>query len=264
MSTSTLYPIQAYSYASTFTLKELAGWFPDGVRIRSKKTYLILEWSRESFAFAFDFGALVFVNVSAETKASILRVLDARLMREPHPPFEENFLVEMRDGASVEVAFDRVVVPALTPVTIEVIATVLAQSVALDYYDEDAQAIMNRVGTLATEIAGLGKPRGKSQDLIRFVAQAIVSQVEIISAISLLDKPDATWEDELADKLHEKMRANLEIPERYRALEAKLHTIREANAAFLDMSSQRRMLWLEIVVVVLILLEVVMGVVRVH
>lgn len=256
---STLFPIQAYSYASTFTLREVATWFPEGPRIRSKKTYLVLEWSRDCFAFAFDFGALVFVNVPKATTTAILHIVGSHMTREPHAPLEEDFLVELREGASMEVAFDRVVVPALTPVTIEVIATVIAQSVALDYYDEDAQAIMNRVGTLATEIASLGKPRGRSRDLIRFVGAAIASQVEIINAISLLDKPDATWEDELADKLHERMRTLLEIPERYRALEAKLLTIREANDAFLDMTTQRRMFLLEVAIVLLILLEVVMG-----
>ena len=89
-------------------------------------------------------------------------------------------------------------------------------------------------------------------------------QVEIISAISLLDKPDITWEDELADRLHDKLRYHLEISERYKALEAKLQVIREALQALLELGSERRMLFLEVAILLLILLETAVGLLKLH
>ena len=47
-------------------------------------------------------------------------------------------------------------------------------------------------------------------------------------------------------------------------LEAKLLTIRETLHSLLQMGSERRMLFLEIAVVVLIVIEVITGLVRVH
>jgi uncharacterized Rmd1/YagE family protein len=88
--------------------------------------------------------------------------------------------------------------------------------------------------------------------------------VEIISAIALLDKPDLTWEDELADRLHDRLRHNLEIAERYKALETKLLTIREALDAFLELSTTRRLLVLEAAIVLLIVLEIVIGFLGLH
>lgn len=260
---STLFAVEAYAFASTFTLRDVATWMPAGAHVRPQKTQLFIEWSPDSVALIFDFGVLVFINVPAAVTRRIIDTCAAKLTREPHAPLNERFLIELRPEAlTVEAAFDRVVVPVCSPIVFEVIATVVAQSVALDYYDEDAQGIMKRIGTVAAEIADRGEPRGQGRDLIRFAGQAIVSQVEIISAISLLDKPDATWEDELADRLHTKLRTAFEIHERHRAIEAKLLTIRESIAAFLDLMTQRRSFLLEAAIVALIAVEILMGLVQ--
>src|SRR5262249_17291815 len=206
------------------------------------------------------------VNVPVEVREQVLAAFAKILPREPHPPLRESFLVEVRPGARVgfEVAFDRVVVPELGANTLEVIATVLAQSVAIDYYDEDAQAILDRIAVIATEVASKGRPLGRQRDLVRFAGAAMAFQAEIIGAILLLDKPDLTWEDELADRLHDRLRYHFEITERYKALQTKLVTIRDTLQALLEMGSERRMLFVEVAVLVLIVIEVVTGIWRAH
>jgi uncharacterized Rmd1/YagE family protein len=218
----------------------------------------------DSLVYAFNFGALVFVNVSSDERSGILEAVQHHFPREPHPPLEEDFLIEVRPDAVMETEFDRVVLPAITPAALEVIATVLAQSVSIDYYDEDVQAILNRIGAIAGEVAEKGSPRGRTRDLTRFIGAAIASQVEMIESIALLDKPDLTWEDEAADRLHDKLRAVLEIPERYKALEVKLQTIRESLQTLIELGSSRRMLFLETAIVLLIVLEIVMSFARLH
>jgi uncharacterized Rmd1/YagE family protein len=172
----------------------------------------------------------------------------------------------VRAGSRVEVAlaFDRVVVPELGPSTLEVVAMVLAQSVSIDYYDEDAQAILDRIAVMATEVARKGRPFGRQRDLVRFAGSAMAFQAEIIGAILLLDKPDLTWEDEVADRLHDQLRYHFEVGERYKALETKLVTIRDTLQALLAMGAERRMFFVEVAVLVLIVIEVVGGLVRVH
>jgi uncharacterized Rmd1/YagE family protein len=273
---SALHPVDAYSYASRFTLADIARCVPAGqpstssgkawARTRTDKTQLVVELDSGGFVHAYDFGALVFVDVAEVTRKAILAAVFKILPREPHPPLHEDFLVEVRPGAPIEIAlaFDRVVVPELGESTFEVIAMVLAQSVSIDYYDEDAQAILDRIVVMATEVAQRGRPFGRQRELVRFAGATMAFQAEIIGAILLLDKPDLTWEDEYADRLHDKLRYHFEIAERYKALETKLVTIRDTLQALLEMGSERRMLFVEVAVLVLIVIEVVMGFVRVH
>ena len=264
-----VYSVEAYSYASRFVLKDIAACLadqraPDAPTLRSSKTQLVAAWRPDCVVHAYDFGALVFVNVPEATRKEILAAVFKILAREPHPPLHEDFLVEVRPGSKIEIAmaFDRVVVPELGESTLEVIAMVLAQSVSIDYYDEDTQGILDRLAVMATEVARKGRPFGRQRDLVRFAGSAMAFQAEIIGAILLLDKPDLTWEDEYADRLHDKLRYHFEIAERYKALETKLVTIRDTLQALLQLGSERRMLFVEVAVLLLIVIEVVMGFVR--
>jgi uncharacterized Rmd1/YagE family protein len=259
---STVYAIEAYSYASRFNLREAATWLPADRSIRWSKTQFAVAFNHDQLLYVFDFGALVFVNVPAAERELLVGTFDAKLTHEPHPPLRESFLVEVRPGASVEVGFDRVVVPEIASSSLDVIATVLAQSVAIDYYDEDVQEILDRIGHVARAVARKGRPLGRTSDFVKFVGAAIASQVEMISAISLLDKPDLTWENEDVDKLHDKLRSNLEIPERYKALEIKLSTIRDSLQTLIEFSQTRRMLFLEASIVFLIVLEIILSLMK--
>lgn len=247
-------------------LREAAKCFTEGPAVLSTKTQLVVRWRHDSVAYAFDFGALVFINVAKELRTTTLEAFAKLLPREPHPPLQERFLVEVRPGSPIEVemAYDRAVVPDFGAHTMEVIATILAQSVSIDYYDEDAQAILDRIAAMGHEVAAKGRPFGPKRQLVRFAGAAMAFHAEIIGAILLLDKPDLTWEDAVADRLHDKLRYYFEIPERFKALEAKLSTIRETLQTLIELSSERRMFFVETAVLVLIVIEVVMGFVRVH
>jgi uncharacterized Rmd1/YagE family protein len=261
---SRIFAVEAYSYASRFNLREVAGWLPADHAKRWTKTQFVIELDSDRLAYIYDFGAIVFVNVSDQDRERLVGIFNANLPHEPHPPLRESFLIEVKPGAPTEVAFDRVVVPAIAPTMLDVIATVLAQSVSLDYYDEDVQEILDRIGAVAGEVARKGQPMGRMRDFVKFVGAAIASQVEMIAAISLLDKPDLTWEDEAADRLHDKLRNNLEIQERYKAIEVKLSTIRESLGTLIEFSQTRRMLFLEGSIVVLIVVELLVSLVRLH
>lgn len=254
----------AFAYASRFHLEKVESWFAGSPVMRRAKTQFVAMWGPDQVAFAFDFGALVFLNVGAATQRATLEAFANGLANEPHPPLREEFLVEVRKGARVEVSFDRVRVPALTPAVAEVVATVIAQSVSLDYYDEDVQAELDRIHAIASAIALDGRPPRQKAEIVKFVGASIASQIEIISSLSLLDKPDLTWDDALADELHDKLRYAFEIAERYRALETKISTSREAFSAFLELMQSRRSLLLEGTVILLIFVEIVLGLLKIH
>lgn len=259
---SIVYAVEAFSYASRFNLREAATWIPHERPIRWAKSQFVVEFNHDQLLYVFDFGALVFINLTDVEREPLVAAFDAKLPHEPHPPLRESFLVEVRAGAPIEVAFDRVVVPEIAAGTLDVIATVLAQSVAIDYYDEDVQAILDRIADVAREVATKGRPLRRTSDFVKFVGAAIASQVEMISAISLLDKPDLTWENEVADRLHDKLRSTLEINERYKALEIKLSTIRDSLQTLIEFTQTRRMLFLEMSVVVLIVLEIILSLLK--
>jgi uncharacterized Rmd1/YagE family protein len=256
-----LLPIHAYGFASQFRLRELASCFV-GARLRPAKTQIAAEYGPDRFAFAFDFGAIVFVNVSSEERARVLGEVRRRVATdEPHPPLEEEFLIEITPGLVPEsrVTFDRVVLAEISTPALELIALLVAQSVAIDYYEEDLQEILANLDKQIDYVADKGRIPGSRGDLTRFVARTLATKNQIIAALAVLDKPAVTWEKETLDRLYKALREMLEIDERFRSLEYKLRTIQESLELFLDMQQTRHGHVLETIVVALILLEIVMA-----
>lgn len=263
MKTGSSFGAHAFAFASRFHLAHVADLFAGEPTIGRSKTHVLATWGDDESAFAFDFGAIVFLNVPAATRRATVERFCRALPSEPHAPLREELIVEIRRGARVEVGFDRVRVPALTAAVEEVVATVIAQSVCLDYYDEDVQETLDRIHAIATDIVRTGTaPRSKGE-IVKLVGASVASQVEIISSLALLDKPDLTWDDALADELHDKLRGAFEIADRYRAIEIKIRTARESFSAFLEMMHARRSLLLESTVIALIFVEIVLGVLKV-
>ena len=81
---------------------------------------------------------------------------------------------------------------------------------------------------------------------------------DIVETLALFDKPEATWEDPDLDKLYMKLREELELDDRFRALEAKLRMIQETLVLLVDLSQYRATWRLEMTVVLLILFEVLL------
>lgn len=253
--------IEAFCFESRFNLKELPGWLPAGVECRATKTQIVAQLASNGTLFAFDFGALVFVDAAPEAIKTVLSAFQERLTREPHPPLRETFRLRVDPTLRLpEVSFDAVAVPELSRLGLECVANVLAQSVTIDYYDEDLGHMLEKVGAIAQDFAKTGRMASSRRELVQFVARSIGSQVEMINSISLLDKPDFTWEDEAAERLYDVLRHHLEIPERHRALETKLTTVRGSLSQFLELHAVRRSFVLEALVVALILFEIILSV----
>ncbi len=252
-------PVLAYGFATTFKTKDLVSCFA-GATVRSTKKQIVAEYGSNRFAFAFDFGAIVFINVGSEERARVLgTILSNVATEEPHSPLEEDFLVEIDPSAPHHLMhFERVVVPELSVAIAELIALLIAQSVSIDYYEEDLQEIIAALDLKTDHMAKTGKILESTRELARFVGSSIATKNQIIAALALLDKPLGTWEAEPLDRLYRDFRNMLEIEERFRALEYKLRTIQETLELFLDLSQSRRMLFLEATIVLLIVFEIVL------
>jgi required for meiotic nuclear division protein 1 len=252
--------VHAYGFAATFRLKELASAF-EGAEVVLEKDQLLARFppkdGHERLAFFFDFGAMVVAGLEAPDRDRLVRAVTARHGPEPHAPLTEDFLVEVRPGSPLEVQFERVVVPEATPKVLSIIGLLLAQSVAMDYYEEDVREILQRTDTIIGSLQVAGRLPGRVQDLVKFIGSCIATKNGVISTLSLFDKPDAAWEDRELDRLYNALRLELEIDDRFRGLEAKLRMIQENLVLLVDLSQHRSSKRLEVTVVLLILFEVV-------
>ncbi len=98
--------------------------------------------------------------------------------------------------------------------------------------------------------------RGRVRDMIRFIGSCIQTRNGVIATLALFDKPDVAWQEEAIDVLFNRLREVLEMDDRFRSLEYKLRMIQDNLVVLVDLSRQRHSIFLETVVLLLILLEV--------
>lgn len=251
-----LIPVRAVAVNSTVQPRAVEALFAaDAERVRLTKTIVILRYGPTSWAVAHDFGALVFIGVDPNESKRVVQALVAQVGDEPRPPLEETFAVEIAPGATPGVKFDRVVVSDLDARSVEIIALVVAQSVSMEYYEGDVDALVTALEKRSELLATTGSLRGSTRELTRFIGRGMTMRSQVIHTLSLLESPGATWENESLDRLYRGLRVAFEIEERYRGLDHEIRIVQDNLALMVDMVRQRRYTFLEVTVAVFVAVE---------
>jgi uncharacterized Rmd1/YagE family protein len=253
--------VHVYGFASNVRPAELLAQLAIGEVVPIGKTVARAN-AASGMVFAFDFGALVFFGFDEARREAIVATTLSKIGPEPHPPLRDDYALVVDAALPTNVAFDRAELSVLDDDAAAIIALVLAQSVSLDYYDEDVGALFRRVGALTGDLARDGKLRGSSAEVQRTVGAILVTRSQIVESLALLDAPPQTWDDERLDGLYRAMRRQFEIVDRYAALEAKLSLVQQNLLVLVDLMQHRRAEVLELVVVGLIAVELVLAIVR--
>jgi uncharacterized Rmd1/YagE family protein len=259
-------PVHAFGIAATLRPREVAALFgwqptessPEG-RYRITKTFALARHEGGHYIIVHDFGAIVFFDCSEEERDSFMEKLLRSLPPEPHPPLIEDYLVEVREGADVAVNFDRAVIPTLDASVVELMSLILAQSVVMDYYEEDVRAMYARVEQFANRLSERGSITESEKALNKFVGSTLAVRNQIAMTLSLLDAPGATWEREVYDRLYRNLGHAFEIEDRYRTLEHKIRLIQDNLEIVVDLAQYRRGKILEMTIIVLIAFEIVLA-----
>jgi uncharacterized Rmd1/YagE family protein len=207
--------------------------------------------------YVFPFGAMASHDISAEQREAELKrlrtampKLTARVVREDYTVAEDPvFKTGIADGV---LRLDR-----FTPGRAAIVALTVAQSAAMEYYENLVEDLFARTGSLIEFMERRGTVPFRTRQLHRFMGEAIVTRTEVLSVLHLLDKPDEAWDDPAIDLIYDDLRGEFDLRDRYAALELKLRAIQESLELLVDVARDRRLLLLEVTIVFLILAELV-------
>jgi uncharacterized Rmd1/YagE family protein len=217
---------------------------------------------REGTIFAFPFGALVFLDASAERREAELARLSRERPRLKPEVIRESLVAFERPGAQVGLRDGKLIVDVMTPGRAGIIALTVAQSAAMEYYERIVDDLTSRTRVLVERLETRGYVPMRTRQLHRFIGEAIGTRSEVLSVLHLLDKPDAAWDDPAMDRIYGDLRGEFDLVDRYGALESKLKSVQEALELLLGTARDRRLVALETAIVVLIVIEILLGLFR--
>ena len=249
----------AIAFEENLVLRELLPSFP-GAHLSPRQLRASCEGGGEFFLYPF--GAIAFRDVASGQRELVLARLHRARPGLTTKVVRESFTAREQAGARVEIVDGTLIVDRFTADRDAVVALIVAQSAAMEYYERIVADLFERTTRIVEPLEKYGTVSLRTRGLHRFIGQAIATRSEVISVLTLLDKPDATWDDPAMDRIYDDLRAEFDLVDRYGALEARLRSVQEALALVLDVARDRRMMLLEVFIAVLIVVELALEIWR--
>ena len=210
--------------------------------------------------YFFPFGAIVTHDVPSDERERIFGRLTQVLPKLTTRIIREDYSVHEDPSAPIGISNGMLRVDKLTPERAGIVALTVGQSAAMEYYERIVDSLFARTAQLVDRMATRGTVPYRVTPLHRFIGEAISSRTEVLAVLHLLDKPDAAWEDPAMDLIYDDLRDEFDLVDRYAALTSKLQSIQESLVLVLDVARDRRLVLLEVIVVLLIMLEVILSI----
>ncbi len=138
-----------------------------------------------------------------------------------------------------------------------IVSEAIGTSLALDHYEKDVEDVLLEFSKVAKGYEKNGKTNRSRKQLLKKVGFAMNVQHEAIGGISVLDRPDAAWNNPKLDKLYDLLALDYELEDRYQVLNKKLELIFQ-NVEFMhNVIEARQGLFLEWIIILLIAFEIV-------
>jgi uncharacterized Rmd1/YagE family protein len=254
------YSFHAAAFVENLSLKDLAPFYPE-----SKRTPHELRFAceRGGEVFLYPFGVVVFFEVPKAAREAELALLARALPALTAAGVTEEFSVREDPATVPQVADGVLTLDSMTAQRASVIALIVAQSAAMEYYERIVEEMFAKTDRLVHRLEEHGTVAFTTRPLHRFIGFAVGTRLEVLSVLHLLDKPDEAWDDPGIDRIYDRLRAEFDLVDRYQALEAKIRSVQESLELVLDAARDRRLVLLESAIVVLILFEIVWSVIKI-
>lgn len=208
-------------------------------------------------AFAFRWGAVVFIGATPAQEAAMVAMLRPRVTTPLPSPVEE--AARIAGGAEQDgVDPDGVIrLRDLSVPRLAVVADALAKSAALAHQEALLSQALDRLEPVITTLRTEGRLAASSRALHRQIGHALAARSRTTARVEAEEKPEILWDHPALERLHGRLADEYELKERSAALDRKLALIGDTIEGILALIQGRRAMGLEMAIVGLVGIEVV-------
>src|SRR5262245_54566405 len=221
-------------------------------------TPLAFRAGQDGVVAVFRYGVVVLFNLSLLEEDEVLRGLRSRIIRPIEAREEETAIIELSPDKDDQILpGGPVLLKAITPEHILVIADALAKSVVLARDEREVSSVIDVVEPFARVLAEQGRTPGGRRAILKHIGHALLVQHRVSGRVAVAEKPDAVWDRPDLERLYARLQDEYELTDRAEALARKLALISETATMLTDIIDTKRSLRLEIMIVVLIVFEII-------
>lgn len=208
----------------------------------------------------FYFGSIVLVNVHERNMPKLLeyiRNMEHDFDSKGWGTYTDDYEMRVGTADKPEINDAFAVVPKYEIFYADLVAIVIAKSVAMEKSEFQLGKILDKLEAMIDRLER-GKLRIGDRELARTTARVARHQYNTINYIMILDKPDVTWSNSDAAFFYDKMSDFFELHDRYAILTKKTDVLNNIISGFSSISHSIRGMFVEWVIVLLIVAEVIL------
>ena len=246
----------ALNIADSIDVKGLKNSF-QGKLVTSTSTELFYKTAENQYVSIFNYGVVAFSNHTQQEIDSVLSSIDKFIVNKQEN-ISETIQVEFKETPGISYENEVLSVPLKFnhDQLFRIVMFDLSQSVALDYYSDIAEKLLQEVKGFSSELEQKGSISLNKKAMMKFIGKSLNTKNKIVDNLYIFDSPDITWESEKMDKVHKLLARTFDLTSRFKEIEYTFNIIDDNLQIFKENYEHRHSTFLEVVVIILILIEI--------
>jgi len=219
--------------------------------------------SKEQKVLLFSFGSVVFINTgneSIEKFMKYLKTIKSDINLRTFKKYSDDYELHIGNVEEIELTDEYVIVPKFKLFYPELISIVIAKSVALEKIEEQMNDVSDKLENMIDRLEK-GKLRVSNKEMAYTTSKIVRYEYNTIAYVMILDQPDITWVNSEASEFYQLMSEFFELNDRYEVIKKKTDIFKSIIDGFSSISNSIRGLFVEWIIVILIVVEVLLMVV---
>jgi required for meiotic nuclear division protein 1 len=250
-----MYKVISYQVADFIDIRKLKP-VVDLKLLYSDSSELFYTSGGARYIYIFKYGVISFFNYKIEDILPFFQFLKPFCRNFFPESFNDELIVDP-EASENKISHNKIEIIKAEPEVLRMIMLNVSQSVTLDYYADQTEKLLEETNYHTQLLERKGKPAISGRDLTKFIAKTLLVKNRIAENLYIFDSPPETWENEQLDKLHNDLKKNLDLQDRFRDVTDGLAIVKDNLELFKDILQYRNSVLLEWIVIILIAIEVI-------
>ncbi len=222
---------------------------------------IVLKPGPKKWVVLLKYGVVACSEMAKKEQEAFIATLKGSLKDSFQDSYQEDTTIAI-SRSTEGVTKEGIALNKLTPEKVAIVSYVLGRSLALDHFESESEKVLFDFGAIMKSLQNDGKGKISAKKLLKKVGFAMNIKNLAVGQMSLLEKPELTWDNSSLDKLYVNLSEEYELEDRFVILKEKLEMIFQNVEFILNYLEGKRGHLLEIIIILLIVIEIIIFVVE--
>jgi required for meiotic nuclear division protein 1 len=246
--------VVSYQIADSIDVRAFRTAFKEGI-YHYDADELFYKMGEDSFVYVFRYGVVCFLGYTEEEAQVFLERIAPYCKNVFELKLSEEFEVET-NARENKFGYNKIEIMKPEIEILRLIMLNVSQSVALDYYSQQTDLLMEETNSHTLSLERRGRLDISGRSLKMYIGKTLNLKNRIAENLYIFDSPPETWEDENLNRMDQGLKRTFDLQERHRDIREGLEIIRENLELFKDLLQYRNSTFLEWIIIILVFLEV--------